>query len=156
MGTGAINVDLKGVLENAGSIFSGFGTLLKDIRTAITGKAPLDPDKLAELEAKSLEIQQIMMSAQAKINEIEAASPSVWTSGWRPGIGWVCAASMAIYFIPMFTIGTYLWARQVIAAGAWIAPPDLGIGQVISLVASMLGLSVLRTYEKTQEVQDKH
>ena len=151
-GLAGINVDVK----DLGGIFSGVGTLAKDIRAAITGKSVLDPNKQAEIEAKLIELESAGMQGQNKVNEIEAASSSVFVAGWRPFIGWVCGASMAIYFIPMFTIGTYLWARQVISTGTWMAPPDLGIGQVISLVGAMLGVAILRTVEKKANVQGSH
>jgi len=51
--------DIK--IENLGSIFSGIGTLVKDIRTAITGKEPMDATKVAELQAKLIEIEAATM-----------------------------------------------------------------------------------------------
>jgi len=138
MGLGAINI------ENIGGIFSGAGTLLKDLRTAITGKAPLDPTKLAELETKALEMEQLMMAAQARINEIEAASPSMFKSGWRPAAGWLCVTGLA-------------WATFGVPIWTWIAslfrvplPPGIDTGVLISLLIAMLGLGTFRTYEKTK------
>jgi hypothetical protein len=96
------------------------------------------------------------MSNQVEINKIEATSSSWWVAGWRPYIGWICGTSMAVYFLPMFIIGTYLWSRQVLISGTWVSPPDLGVGQIISLVGAMLGLSLLRTYEKKSDVQGNH
>ena len=74
-----------------GGIFSGLGQLLKDVRTTITGKAPIDASKLAELEAKALELEGLAQKAQTDINLVEAQNPKLFVSGWRPAVGWLCA-----------------------------------------------------------------
>jgi hypothetical protein len=144
VGFGAINI------ENIGGVLSGAGTLLKDLRTAITGKAPLDPTRLAELEAKTLEIEQGIVNAQAKINEIEAASSSIFVAGWRPAAGWLTVCGLA-------------WATFVVPIWAWISslckiplPPVIDTGILVSLLIGMLGLGAYRTYEKKQGIQGDH
>ena len=42
---------------------------------------------------QSGELQQIM--GQLEINKVEAGSASVFVSGWRPFIGWICGAACA-------------------------------------------------------------
>jgi hypothetical protein len=150
MGLGAVNVDLKGVLENAGSIFSGFGTLIKDIRTAITGKAPIDPAKLAELEAKALELEQGMMTAQTRINEIEAGSSSWFVAGWRPAAGWltVCGLGWATFVVPIWN-----WIAKLANVPT---PPVIDTSVLVSLLIGMLGLGAYRTYEKKSDSQGNH
>ena len=32
--------------------------------------------------------------AQAEVNKVEAASESLFVSGWRPAVGWICAAAL--------------------------------------------------------------
>lgn len=44
-------------------IIEGAGTLAKDLRGAITGE--ISPDKKAEIESKTLEIEAAVMRAQA-------------------------------------------------------------------------------------------
>jgi len=151
MGIGAVNVDLKGILENAGSVFSGFGSLLKDIRTAITGKAPIDPAKLAELEEKSLEIEQLLMNAQTAINQIEAASPHLFVSGWRPAIGWICGLALIIqYFV--FPIAS--WVLPIVGHSE-IKLPIMDMSALWPLLLGMLGLGTMRSYEKIKGVANK-
>jgi hypothetical protein len=156
MGAGLLNVDLKGVLDNAEGVGKGISSILTGLRTMITGKTPIDPTKLAEIAGELEKLQSLQQTNQVDINKLEAVSPSWWNSGWRPYIGWILGTSMGIYFIPMFAIGTYLWARQVIASGIWVAPPDLGIGQVISLLGGMLGFGTFRMLEKKWGVQGDH
>jgi hypothetical protein len=134
-----------------GGIFSGFGTLLKDVRTAITGKAPLDPTKLAELEAKSLEIEQILMTAQTDINKIEAASPKLFVSGWRPAIGWICGLGL---FTQYFIFPIASWILPIIGHSE-IKLPSMEVADLYPLLFGLLGLGTLRTYEKSKNVASK-
>jgi hypothetical protein len=133
---------LKGIGQGIGGITNGIGSLLKDIRTAITGKAPLDPTRLAELEAKALEIEQQAMNAQVEINKIEAASPSMFKSGWRPAAGWLCVIGLAW---STFLLPVWIWLTSIAKIPA---PPLLDTGVLVSLLVAMLGLGGFRTYEK--------
>lgn len=127
-----------------GGIFSGFGTLLKDVRTAITGKAPLDPTKLAELEAQAAQIEQVLMTAQTDINKIEAANPSLFVSGWRPAVGWCCVAGLVIQY---FVFPLASWVLPIVGHPE-IHLPAMDIGDLYPLLFGMLGFGVLRSYDK--------
>lgn len=87
---------------------------------------------------------------QIELNKVEAASASVFVAGWRPAIGWVCAASLAVYYIPRFAVGTGLWVWACLAATPphLVPLPEMGIGDILGLVGSLLGMSWLRTAEK--------
>lgn len=85
---------------------------------------------------------------QVELNKIEAASASVFVAGWRPAIGWVCAASLAVYYIPRFVMGTTLWCLAAWGQQALPPLPEMGIGDILGLVGSLLGMSWLRTAEK--------
>jgi hypothetical protein len=134
-----------------GGIFSGFGTLLKDVRTAITGKAPLDPTKLAELEAKTLEIEQILMSAQTDINKIEAASPRLFVSGWRPAVGWICVVALGTHY---FVFPITSWILPIIGYPE-INLPAMELGDLYPLLFGMLGFGALRSYDKMKGTENK-
>jgi hypothetical protein len=60
------------------------GSLFKDIREAITGKAIEDPNKKADLLMKLNEAELVLKQAQSKIIEAEAKSEHWITSAWRP------------------------------------------------------------------------
>ena len=128
-------------------LFSGVGKLAKDIRTAITG---IDPDKAAEIEEKLLELEAASDDAQAKINMTEAQNPSLFVSGWRPAVGWICVFALGWYYIlaPFLT-----WALSAFKIQMTI--PAFDTGELISLLFGMLGLSGLRTYEKKIGVHSK-
>ena len=63
------------------------------------------PDKnakaraLQDLEHMLVEAETKGQLAQIEVNKIEAASRSVWTSGWRPFIGWSCGFAMAYAYV---------------------------------------------------------
>jgi hypothetical protein len=118
----------------------------------------LIPDK-AEAEKARLDMEAALVAsanqaamAQVEVNKIEAAHASVFVSGWRPAIGWVCAAAMALYYIPMALVGTGLWAWACIQAGVIVPRPEMGIVEIIGLVTSLLGMGTLRTTEKLNGV----
>jgi hypothetical protein len=129
------------------------GGLAKDIRTAITG---VDADKAAELERLTLELENQAMAMQAKVNEIEAASPRFFVAGWRPAVGWVCVISLAAYYWPRFIIGMALWTVQTVQTKALPPLPELGIWDLLGLLGGILGLGGMRSYEKAKGVQAAH
>lgn len=136
------------VSGGAKGLFEGIGSLAKDIRIAITGK---DPVKMAEIEAKLLEMEFVAQKAQTDINLEEAKNPNLFVSGARPFIMWVCGFAIAWTFIghPLF-----IWVAKI--AGSTLQPPVLNTDGLITLVMSLLGLGSLRTFEKIKGVQDQH
>lgn len=80
---------------------------------------------------------------QAKINQAEAGSASMFVAGWRPFIGWVCGGALAYTYI--------LAPGAVFVAQAFgVVPPKLPVldGNLYELLIAMLGMAGLRTYEK--------
>ena len=118
----------------------------------------LIPDRAAADKAKTeMEMQLVNAAneaalAQVEVNKIEAGHSSVFVAGWRPAIGWVCAASMALYYIPMALVGTGLWVWACMQAGVIVPRPEMGTGEIIGLVMSLLGMGTLRTSEKLRGV----
>jgi len=135
---------IKGIGEGVSSIGGAIGKLLKDIRAAITGKEILDPTKLAEIEASLIAMEQQAMNAQVELNKIEAASPSLFKSGWRPAAGWLCVCGLAwsTFIYPVWTWLANLYTK--------VLPPTLDTAVLISLLVAMLGLGGYRSYEKTR------
>lgn len=111
----------------------------------------LIPDPAAR-DAARLELLRLQQSgelaallAQTEINKVEAANPSVFVSGWRPAIGWVCALAMGYqYLLRPFLVGFYpLLAFPGLDDNLW------------QLLAGMLGLGGLRTFEKINGVASR-
>ena len=100
----------------------------------------------AEIRAKIEAAPHVVMG---EISKIEAASRSLWVSGWRPCIGWVCGVSIALYFIPQYMTGAYMFVDTYLSTGE-IIPYPVEPKAVLELVFSLLGLGALRTVEKIQ------
>ena len=120
-------------------VLSSVGQAAIDIRTAITGEAPLDPAKRAELGAQLAEIQQATLQAQADINKAEAQHSSLFISGWRPAIGWCGALAIFYKFI----------ARPLCVGFGLVDMPDIDGTALWPIIIGMLGLGVFRTVEKS-------
>lgn len=86
-----------------------------------------------------------LSQAQTDVNKAEASSADKFTSRWRPFIGWICGAGLAVQFLvgPLFT-----WI--VALAGHPVVFPQLDMGTLLTLLAGMLGLGGMRTVEKLQ------
>ena len=112
-----------------GEILGGIGQLAKDIRVAITGK---DPVKMAEIEAKLLELESAASKAQTDTNMEEARHPSIFVAGWRPFIGWVCGFGLAWQFL-----GHPLFVWIVTIAKLDIQPPVLETEGLIGLIMAL-------------------
>ena len=98
-------------------------------------------------EFKEMDQAFELAKAQVGVNAVEAGASSVFVAGWRPAIGWVCAAALAYQYIirPLAQFGFALAGQQL--------PPLLGIDDNLwQLMLGMLGLGGLRSYEKTKGV----
>ena len=89
---------------------------------------------------------------QVELNKVEATHPSVFVAGWRPALGWVCVMSLGLYYPVRILVGMTMWVIMVIKGGGLLPLPDVGIADVLGLVAAMLGMSGLRTIEKKNDV----
>lgn len=115
-------------------------------------KARLEAE--AQLVAQQDEMVKAFLAsdqAQDAVNAEEAKSSSLFVSGWRPFIGWVCGISFAWAYVvrPMLVFG-------FAAAGRPLGLPPVDIAEMSTVLMGMLGLSGMRTYEKKQGVQNNH
>lgn len=129
-------------------------TALLDIGAKLVDRLFPDPAKKSEAMLKLMELQQsgdlAAIASQTQINQIEAASPKLFVSGWRPAVGWVCVLGLFTQFLlrplTIFTAGLF---------GRVVSFPELDMGTLMTLLAGMLGLSGLRTFEKINGVAAK-
>tara|TARA_R110000851_G_scaffold121653_1_gene250559 strand:- start:490 stop:894 length:405 start_codon:yes stop_codon:yes gene_type:complete len=112
---------------------------------------PEDKEKRAaaerEIEAQLTTHLAKIDLAQLEINKVEAASRSVFVSGWRPMIGWTCGAAMALNFL-VFPLASFVLAQT----GHLVELPNLDMTQMMPVLMGMLGLGGLRTVEKIKQV----
>ena len=88
----------------AGGIFSGFGSLLKDARVAITG---VDPAKAVELQQIISALELETQKAQSAMIVAEASSSDPWTSRARPAFMYVFYFMLLFIGIVAPTIGIW-------------------------------------------------
>lgn len=106
-----------------------------------------DPEARAKAEDALRNSLQAWDKAQTDVNAVEAANPNLFTSGWRPFIGWTCGAALAYQYVAAPVL---LWAA--LSAGFHpSAPPKLD-DTLWQLVFAMLGMGGLRTFEKLNGV----
>ena len=126
-------------------------TLMPIVTDVIGRFLPEDPQKRAEAEreinaALTENLAKIDL-AQIEVNKVEAASRSLFVSGWRPCCGWVCAAALAYTYVlqPMFI---FILAQT----GHLVEMPALDIAGLMPILMGLLGLGGLRSYEKVKGV----
>lgn len=110
------------------------------------------PDKNERARAKEQFEGQILVAitslvqGQLEINKIEAQHSSIFVSGWRPAIGWICGVALGWNFIIQPLL---LYVAWIVPDGANLAAaPQLDTGELMTVLLGMLGLGGLRTYEK--------
>ncbi len=106
-----------------------------------------DSNERARTEA---EFQRALLDAAVQesadnreINKTEAQHSSIFVSGWRPFIGWICGLALAFqYLIRPF----WIWAGSIWYPDSPIPP---GLDEALwELMLGMLGIGGLRTIEK--------
>ena len=126
-------------------------TALLDIGGKVIDRVWADPIQASAARLELIKIQQsgelAQIVGQLKVNEVEAANPNLFTSGWRPFIGWVCGAGFAIQFV-IGPLGE--WVSNL--AGHPVSFPKLELDTMMPLLFGMLGLGAYRTAEKIQGV----
>jgi hypothetical protein len=111
------------------------------------------PDASEEEKAKltlalaELNTALALAQGQAAVNAVEAANPSLWVSGWRPGVGWICVVALGYQYV---VYPLLLWL--VAFYPALHAPPPVVSEILLELMFGMLGVAGLRSYEKTKGI----
>jgi Holin of 3TMs, for gene-transfer release len=100
-----------------------------------------DPAVANAAKLELLKMQQsgelAQLTGQMAINQEEAKSSSLFVAGWRPYIGWICGTGLGYQFLVYPILVAFIPKIQ-----------QLDIGTLLTLLAGMLGMGVLRTQEK--------
>jgi hypothetical protein len=106
---------------------------------------PLIPDPSAREKALQslLGLLQQADQEQMAVNEREALHASLFVAGWRPAIGWICAAALAFEYL-FSPLGQ--WVGFVV--GYPVPKPPTLSEHLWELLMGMLGLGALRSLEK--------
>ena len=128
-------------------------TALLDIGGKVIDRIWPDPTQAANAKFELFKLQQsgelAQIAGQLEINKVEAANPSIFVSGWRPFVGWVCGGGLVYAFIGQPLLS---WASSVYGFNI---PPILDVSTLLTVLGGMLGLGGLRTMEKINGVATK-
>ena len=119
--------------------------------TKLLGKFIEDKDqknKLAHSLATMAEKHaQELSKGQIDVNKEQAKHPSIFVSGARPAIMWVCCLGLLWQFFvgPILTWGAMMWYPEMV-------PPELEVEGLVTLVMSLLGLGAMRSFEKSKNI----
>lgn len=134
-----------------GNLFGGLGRLAKDIRTAITGKEPIDAAKAAELALLVQELEAGIEKARLSIVLAEASSQDAWTSRARPTFLYVIYI-LILTAIPMGFIHAFdptLATNIATGFGAWLKAIPTELYTLFG--AGYLGYGAFRSIDKRRK-----
>ena len=84
---------------------------------------------------------------QIRVNAEEAKNPSLFVSGWRPALGWICVSACGWNWVGLSVINT---AAALFQHPVNLRPADLS--EMLPILIGILGLGTLRTIEKARGV----
>jgi len=116
----------------------------------IIGKFVKDKDLQAKLDHEIATLFHQANLAQIEILKEDAKSKNWFQNSWRPFVGWTCGVAMAYHFIIQPLLLTILTAT-----GYVVDLPDFEFAQLSTILMAMLGMSGLRSFEKTKNVHAK-
>ena len=142
-------LDVSGV----GSVFDFCGKVIDKIFP--------DKDKANEAKLEMFKLQQAsegqqiqnefqLSIQQAAINVEEAKNGSVFVSGWRPAVGWVCVIALAYHYV----LSPFAYWTAKCFFPAVPALPSLDLGELMTLLIGMLGLGAMRSFDKVRANTD--
>jgi hypothetical protein len=137
---------------DVGSIFSGIGSLAKDIREAVKGKE-MTPELQVQLQQKAMDLELATTNAQMEMITAEAKSSDPWTSRARPTF-------MYVFYLILLTCGIFAPAIGVFfpqTMTVFFTNMGLGFKAIPSDLyalfgAGYLGYTGFRTFEKVKGV----
>jgi hypothetical protein len=99
--------------------------------------------KIMELAAKAEEQETQLALGQIEINKIEAGSSNLFVAGWRPFIGWTGGVALGYTWIVSPLLKAIFGLDEL---------PALDADAIWPIIAAMLGLGTMRSFEKSRGV----
>ena len=127
------------------------------IDKVVPDKAEQDRQMLAVLQLEqSGNLEQLKSETQLALgqittDQIEAHSNSVFKSGWRPWVGWVCGMGLAYSAMFRPILG---WIME--NTFHWSMPPDINVQVLVTMLITLLGIGTQRTIEKLSDKDDSN
>lgn len=131
----------------AGGILGGIGTLVKDVRQAITGE--MTSEQQLVLQQKLMDLELAVANGQMEMIKAEASSSDPWTSRARPSF-------MYIFYFILLTMGIFVPALAIwfpIQSTQFYANVKLGFAAIPDSLYTLFGAGYLgyagcRSFEK--------
>ena len=126
------------------TLIGGAGSVLEPVQAIGNIAATIFGSKDGRLDRKlthaefMAELAARPQAAQAEINKVEASHRSVFISGWRPAVGWVCAIGLCFPFL----------INPILQWATGQPGPELPVESLNELVFGLLGLGAMRSFEK--------
>jgi hypothetical protein len=136
-------------LTGLGSVFDFGSKLIERIwpDPAQRAQATLELTKLQQSgELQKLALETDLLKGQLQINQEEAKSTNWFVAGWRPAVGWTCAAGL-LYATIIDPMARFIAMTVFHYTGAF---PDIATGILIATLTGMLGIGTMRTVEKVK------
>jgi len=123
------NLFTKAGKDTINSTFNGLSNVLDEVITTKEEKAKVD-----------IEFNKL----QTEINKLEAQHASIFVSGWRPFVGWVCATGLGFNYVirPVMNYVILLLNNGIPTMAT------MSMSEMLTLLTGMLGFGALRSYEK--------
>jgi hypothetical protein len=123
------NLFSKAGKDTVSSAFNGVSSILDEVITTKEERAKVD-----------IEFNKL----QTEINKLESQNASVFVSGWRPFVGWVCATGLGFNYV-IRPIMNYV----ILLLNNGVPTMDtMSMSEMLTLLTGMLGFGALRSYEK--------
>ena len=132
---------------------TGLGSIF-DFGSKVLDKIFPDPVKAQEAKLELFKLQQNgelaqlaaetdLLKGQQAVNLEEAKSESIFKSGWRPFVGWICGTGLAMQFLvaPVATFFASVFGHPLVF-------PALDLSTLLTLLFGMLGMGTLRSFDK--------
>lgn len=122
----------------------------ENIHDIVSGLTPADRLKLQESDNEfrlRMADNGIRIDlAQVEVNAAEAKSANWFVAGWRPAVGWICAAALG-YVAIIEPVARFIATVGVGYAGVF---PAIDTTLTMQILLGMLGLGGMRTVEKVK------
>jgi hypothetical protein len=115
--------------------------VVAEVGKAIDGIFTSDQERLTHQEAIA-RLENAPHEVMGKLSIIEAQHRSIFVAGWRPAVGWICAAGIGFAFIVNPLLERYTQGNAV----------EVPLDMILELVLAMLGMGALRTVEKVKGI----
>jgi hypothetical protein len=135
-------------IETGGKLLDFVGRFVTDknaqsqILSAAQHDQAIYAQKLLEKQAAEFQGEIELLKQQIEVNKIEAASPSLFKSGWRPFLGWACSGAFVLVPVWMLLARTFHIAFEF--------PGEL----YYTLSAMLTALVGVRSFERYAGVAD--